>query len=207
MYFTIHFSSGYFTSSRQSGRQHAQGVLDNAQTALFCFFRWSHLYWTWGSCHLFAIYLLINLKCLTWRRHHKWQAVLLGAASNAGMHSSKGIIQVKPHPNEYSGSTAGPCLGRADPAWVVTKDAAGWFKVDTIVLSSNNNKFRQSLWKQHPLTHKGKKKGLQSYFRLKFYWMLVSHWALRGEFFRGERGKNKRGSGETLESVSELKWN
>lgn len=139
IHFTVHFSSGYFASSRQSRRQHAQGILDNAQTALFCFFRWSHLYWTWGSCHLFAIYLLINLKCLTWRRHHKWQVVLLGAASNAGMHSSKGIIQVKSHSNEYSGSTAGPCLGKADPVWVVARMQQGWFKVDRIVLNSNNN--------------------------------------------------------------------
>lgn len=85
----------------------ARGVLDNAETALFRFFPWSHLYWTWGSCHLFAIYLLINLKCLTWRRHHKWQVVLLGAASNAGMHSSKGIIQVQSHFNEQDTAQKG----------------------------------------------------------------------------------------------------
>lgn len=73
----------------------SQGLLDSAKSALFCFFRWSRLYWTWGSCHLFAIYLLINLKCLTWRRHHKWQVVQLGAAANSGIHSLKGVIQVK----------------------------------------------------------------------------------------------------------------
>lgn len=93
--FIVHFSSGYFTSSRQGSRQHRSRRIGQWRNCPFPLLQLISFILDMGSCHLFAIYLLINLKCLTWRRHHKWQVVLLGAASNAGMHFSKGIIQVK----------------------------------------------------------------------------------------------------------------